>query len=227
MYRLMLQLLLAASTLCAAQPVKIVLIGDSTVNDGGGWGPGFRAHFSKAVEIVNLARNGRSSKSFRDEGLWGPAVAAKPDYILIQFGHNDGPGKGPARETLAATTFRHNMNLYIEEARAAGAIPVLVTSIVRRNFTAEGKIKVDSLVPYVEEVRKIADEQKVAMLDLYTLTREQAEQAGRKGAVEIGTKGPDGKQDNTHLGPKGQASIGEMAAREFVKQFPAMQSYWQ
>ena len=137
-------------------PVRVVLVGDSTVNDEGGWGPGFRASFGPDVEVVNLAKNGRSSKSFRGEGLWAPALTGKPDYILIQFGHNDGPGKGPDRETDPKTTFRENMTRYVEEARAAGAQPVLVTSIVRRVFTADGKIKRDSLVPYVEAVRELA-----------------------------------------------------------------------
>ena len=100
---------------------KIVLVGDSTVADEGGWGPGFRASFGPEVEVINLARNGRSSKSFRDEGLWKPALDAKPDYILIQFGHNDGPGKGPDRETAPKTTFRENMVRYVEEARAMNA----------------------------------------------------------------------------------------------------------
>ena len=108
-------------------------------------------------EVVNLALNGRSSKSFRDEGVWAPALAAKPDYILIQFGHNDGPGKGPERETDPKTTYRANLIRYIDEARSLGAKPVLVTSIVRRNFNTEGKLKVDSLEPYViEATRAIA-----------------------------------------------------------------------
>jgi lysophospholipase L1-like esterase len=156
-----LALLLMSSLAAAQKPVKIVLVGDSTVNDEGGWGEFFRKSFGPPVEVVNLAKNGRSSKSFRDEGLWTPALDAKPDYILIQFGHNDEPGKGPERETDPATTYRANMTRYVEEARMAGAIPVLVTSIVRRNFDADGRIKRDRMVPYVEEVRKIAQEQKV------------------------------------------------------------------
>src|SRR5215813_1991605 len=114
-------LALAAAPLAAADPVRIVLVGDSTVNDEGGWGPGFRAAFRPEVAIVNLAKNGRSSKSFRDEGLWAPALTAHADYILIQFGHNDQPGKGADRETNAATTYRANLARYIDEAAAAGA----------------------------------------------------------------------------------------------------------
>lgn len=205
-----------------AQPIKIVLVGDSTVNDDGGWGPGFAASFGPAVECINLARNGRSSKSFRDEGLWAPALAAKPNFVLIQFGHNDGPGKGPARETDPQTTFHANMVRYVEEVRAAGGTPVLVTSIVRRNFDANGKIKRDSLVPYVEEVRKIAAENKVPLIDLYALTLAQAERLGPAGCAAIGGRTPDGKLDTTHLGPLGQKEIGVMAAQELVRLEPSL-----
>jgi lysophospholipase L1-like esterase len=203
-------------------PVRVVLVGDSTVNDAGGWGPGFRAQFGPDVEVVNLAKNGRSSKSFRAEGLWAPAVTGRPDYILIQFGHNDGPGKGQDRETDPQTTFRENMARYVEEARAAGAQPVLVTSIVRRVFTAEGRIKPDTLLPYVESVRELAADQKIPVIDLYSLTLAQAEKLGPEGCAEIDARLPDGKRDQTHLGPVGRQEIGRMAAVEFMKLMPAM-----
>jgi lysophospholipase L1-like esterase len=206
-------------------PIRVVLVGDSTVNDGGGWGPGFRASFRADMEVVNLAQNGRSSKSFRDEGRWAPAVSGKPDYILIQFGHNDGPGKGPERETDPATTFRANLARYIDEARAAGAQPVLVTSIVRRVFADDGKIKRDSLVPYVEAVRALAIKLDVPLVDLYSLTLAQAEKLGPEGCAGIDARLPDGKRDTTHLGPKGRQEIGRMAAQEFVKLMPAVRRY--
>jgi pectinesterase len=208
-----------------AKPIKVVLVGDSTVNDEGGWGPGFRASFGAGIQVINLARNGRSSKSFRDEGLWAGAIAARPDYVLIQFGHNDVPGKGPERETDPKTTYRVNITRYIDDVRAAHATPILVTSIVRRNFTADGKIKVDSLAPYVAEVRAIAAENNVPLIELYNLTREQAEKAGPAGSLEIGRIGPDGKQDTTHLGPKGQQEIGRMAAREFARLVPGVRPF--
>jgi lysophospholipase L1-like esterase len=211
--------LLAASALTAPAQghIRVVLVGDSTVNDGGGWGPGFRASFDPAVEIVNVAQNGRSSKNFRDEGWWAKALAAKPDYVLIQFGHNDGPGKGPERETDPKTTYRENMIRYVAETRAARAKPVLVTSIVRRNFNPDGHIREDSLVPYVEEVRRIAAEQSVPLIDLYSLTLAQANRLGPVGAREIGAILDDGKIDSTHLGLKGRMTIGIMAAQELAK----------
>jgi lysophospholipase L1-like esterase len=215
-------------TLAFAQgqkPVKIVLVGDSTVNDEGGWGEGFRKSFGPPVEVVNLAKNGRSSKSFRDEGLWAPAIAAKPDFILIQFGHNDEPGKGPDRETVPATTYRANMIRYIDEARGAGATPILVTSIVRRNFDANGKIKRDHLVDYVAEVRKIATEKNVPLMDLYALTLAQSETLGPEGSKALGATTKDGKLDTTHLSAVGRQEIGVIAAREFVRLEPGLRTF--
>jgi len=202
--------------------VKIVLVGDSTVNDQGGWGTGFRASFSQQVETINLALNGRSSKSFRDEGAWAPALAAKPDYILIQFGHNDSPGKGPERETDPQTTYRANLIRYIDEARAIGAKPVLVTSIVRRVFTPDGKIKPDSLVPYVDATRAVAAEKKVPLMDLYALTKAQTEKLGPDGCLGLHAVTKEGKPDTTHLGPLGRNLTGTIAAKEFARVVPAM-----
>lgn len=86
----------------------------------------------EGVKWVNLARGGRSSKSYRDEGWWKHVLAEKPTWVFIQFGHNDQPGKGPQRETDPKTTYRENLIRYVNEARDAGARPVLVTSLTVR-----------------------------------------------------------------------------------------------
>src|SRR5262245_47046385 len=91
-----------------AASVRILLVGDSTVTDKEGWGPGFKAMLSNDVVCTNLALGGRSSKSYRNEGHWDEVMKLKADYVLIQFGHNDFPGKGPARETKPDTEFRAN-----------------------------------------------------------------------------------------------------------------------
>src|SRR2546422_251908 len=116
---LVLAAVVPAAALPASAAMKILLVGDSTVNDEGGWGVGFHAALWPDIDVVNLARNGRSSKSFRDEGAWAKALAEKPNYVLIQFGHNDCPGKGPERETDPATMYRANMIRYVDEALAA------------------------------------------------------------------------------------------------------------
>lgn len=113
-------------------------------------------------------------------------------------------------------------SFYVDEVRAAGAVPVLITSIVRQVFTPDRRIQSGTLVPYVGQIRRIVSEKQVALIDLYRLTVEQAETAGPEGSLGIGRIGPDGKQDTTHLGPKGQQEIGAMAAREFVRPAPPL-----
>jgi lysophospholipase L1-like esterase len=197
--------------------VRIALVGDSTVAEGGGWGPGFRAAFGPGIEVLNFAQNGRSSKSFLAEGLWRPALAAHPHYVIIQFGHNDNPGKGADRETDPATTYRANLIRYVDEARAAGAVPVLATSIVRRNLTADARVIVDANLPYVEEVRRLGAARQVPVMDLYARTLRQCEELGRAGCDALGGTAADGTLDTTHLGPSGQREVGALAAVEFLR----------
>jgi len=195
-------------------PVRIVLVGDSTVNNGGGWGPGFCALMTPNVECVNLARNGRSSKSYYDEGLWQNALAQHGDYILIQFGHNDMPGKGPERETDPDTTYAANMRRYIDQARAAGAKPVIVTSLSRRTYK-DGKLVLD-LSAYAGAAKRVANEQDVPVIDLNaasvklleTMTQEQADQFDAAAHPDALDKGPD----RTHLNAAGSAVFGRIVA---------------
>ncbi len=124
-----------------ARDVQVILVGDSTVAPKSGWGDAFAKLFAKGVRCENMALGGRSSKSYRDEGHWKRVIEAKPQWILIQFGHNDQPGKGPKRETDAKTTFRKNLAQYVSEAQTIGAKPVLITSLTRRNFTPTGRFR--------------------------------------------------------------------------------------
>ena len=207
----------ASSAQAAGELVRIALVGDSTVAEGGGWGPGFRDAFGPGVEVLNFAQNGRSSKSYRAEGFWEPALAARPHYVLIQFGHNDNPGKGPDRETDPATTYRENLSRYLDEARAAGAIPILVTSIVRRALTPDSRVMADANLPYVEEVRRLGESRHVPVMDLYTVTLQQCERLGRAGCDALGATTAAGTLDTTHLGAAGQRAVGALAAGEFVR----------
>ena len=197
---------------------RVVLVGDSTVNAEGGWGAGFCPLLTPNVECVNEALNGRSSKSFYDEGAWKKALGDRPDYVLIQFGHNDQPGKGPQRETDPETTYAANLRRYITEARAVGARPILVTSLARRNYK-DGKLD-DTLEPYAQATRRVGQQESVPVLDLHaasmkllaTLTQGQADQydalAHPDARAENKQKGPD----RTHLNAAGQKLFGRMVA---------------
>jgi len=148
-------------------PAKIVLVGDSTVATEGGWGPGFCAVLTKNVTCVDLALNGRSSKSFRDEGAWKKALDEHGDYYLIQFGHND-QKPDPARHTDADTTFIAQLKQYVADVRAIGGVPVIVTSLSRRTFV-DGKVKED-LKDYAAAARKAAAEEGITCIDLNAMS---------------------------------------------------------
>jgi lysophospholipase L1-like esterase len=151
--------------------VKILLIGDSTMAVQSGWGSSFCGkHTMSAVACVNLARGGRSTKSYRVEGSWTLAQYEMKSggfadtYVLVQFGHNDQPGK-PERSTDLATEFPANLKRYVADIRAAGAKPVLVTPLTRRQF--KGGQLIDDLGPWAASIRKVAAELNVPLVDLH------------------------------------------------------------
>src|SRR6478609_5819824 len=164
---LLLVMLIPVSLAQTTAPAKFrfVLAGDSTVSTSSGWGPGFANHLAADTECIDLAQNGRSSKSFLLEGHWKKCLEARPNVVLIQFGHNDQPDKGPDRATDPASSYPDYLTIYIDEARAIGAQPILVTSLSRRSWGADGKIH-SNLTPWVDAVKKLAAEKNIPLLDL-------------------------------------------------------------
>ena len=225
-------LILLASLCAAADPAtnpthkyRIVLIGDSTVTDESGWGLGLKQRLGEKVELINLARGGRSSKSYVNEGHWTAALARRPDYVLIQFGHNDCPGKGPERETDPQTTYRQFMSRYVDEARTAGAMPVLITSLTRRKFRSDGKVHSD-LFPYADVVKQIAEEKNVPLIDLHERSIAICNEMGRECIEVLGPKKDDGTgYDLTHLTPKGAELFGGIVADELRRLVPELAAH--
>ena len=136
--------------------ITIFMIGDSTMSNksltGGnperGWGHVLPGFFSEDIIVDNHAQNGRSSKSFIDEGRWDKVLALikKGDYVFIQFGHNDEKPKAD-RHTDPGTTFDANLRKFVNETREKGGIPVLFNSIVRRNFgVADDKVVAQAII---------------------------------------------------------------------------------
>ena len=244
----------AQPTLHDLPPVRIILVGDSTVAPRNGWGPGFCADVAPQVTCLNLGKNGRSTSSYREEGSWAEVMRqVKADgpfratYVLIQFGHNDQPGK-PGRSTDLATEFPANMRRYVQEVKSAGGKPVLVTPLTRRSFAA-GTLKND-LSAWGDATKKVAAEENVPVLDLNT---ESAAAVQRMGPVEANTlamapppasvaagaasgnspaaaKAAPGETapvfDYTHLGEKGSALFGRMVADELVRAVPELRPYF-
>lgn len=250
-------LCLATMALAIAQsplaPVRIILVGDSTVAPINGWGPGFCADLVPQVACINMAKNGRSTSSYRAEGSWAQVMDAlkhssdfPTTYVLIQFGHNDQPGK-PGRSTDLATEFPHNLHQYVQEVKSAGARPVLITSLTRRSFE-NAKLKND-LEAWAAATKKVAMEEGVPVLDLNSDSAAAVQKMGPVEANRLATSRPPPSVieteasgtsipapkteveggappfDYTHLGAKGAALFGRMVADELVQAVPELRSY--
>ncbi len=208
----------------AAEPkIRVALVGDGTVTDRAGWGAAFTKLLGPYAECINFADGGQSSKSFRDSGNWKKVIDSKPAYVLIQFGHNDMPGKGADHGTDPATTYRQNLIRYIAEARAMGASPIIITPLVRRTFS-KGKIR-GELKPWADAATKVAAEREVPLVDLFTRSVALHNELGpfRSAAFNPPSKKGGAKSNGTdgaHLNEHGAATIAKIIAEELRKVDP-------
>jgi lysophospholipase L1-like esterase len=235
-------------------PVRLILVGDSTMAVKSGYGPGFCAVASPPVTCLDMAKGGRSTSSYRAEGSWAQVIEKLKDgggfsgtWVLIQFGHNDQPGK-PGRSTILATEFPANLRRYVEEVKGAGAHPVLVTPLTRRSFRG-GKLQ-DTLEPWAEAARRVAAETGTPLLDLHAESMAAVEKMGPAEANTLAMAPPpesvmvgarEGNSpavpkpavanlgepafDYTHLGTKGADFFGRMVARELAVEVPELKEY--
>ncbi len=222
-------------THAAPPPLRIVLIGDSTVCDypvtqpNRGWGQFIEEEFKVGeVKVINLAASGRSTKTFITEGRWQKALEKKPDYVLIQFGHNDSHGPARPESTTAATDYKANLRRFIDEARAIGATPILITPMVRRSFDGAGKIREGTLPPpnsdlqpYADAMKEVGSEKKVAVIDLHQASKELVEKLGPIESEKFANK----KGDPTHFNEKGARAMAGLVMKELPVVEPKLKAY--
>jgi lysophospholipase L1-like esterase len=224
--------LITIATAVHAAP-RIYMIGDSTMANKPlnlperGWGMAFGAYFKDGVTIDNHAVNGRSTRSFIDEGRWEKvrAALAPGDFVIIQFAHNDEKKEDPVRYTDPATTFPDNLRRFIADARARKATPILATPVVRRKFDSNGQL-VDTHGLYPDAVRAVAREKKVPLLDLTLSTAAWLQAAGDEPSrrffmwIEPGVYSeiPYGRKDDTHFVEAGATKVAELAVAEIRRQ---------
>jgi lysophospholipase L1-like esterase len=188
-------------------------------------------YFKPEARISNHARNGRSSKSFRDEGKWGDVLALmKPgDYVIIQFGHNDQKKGDAARSTEPFGTFKQNLKRYVQETRSARSVPVLATPVARRKFGPDGQ-PVDTHGDYAEAVRQVAAEEKVPLLEMDRRSRELLSKMGPEPSKRLYDwvapgeyeKCPEGLKDDTHFNAFGASRMCDLAVIEMRVAMPEL-----
>lgn len=192
-------------------------IGDSTVARNNinsypqtGMSQGLALYLKEAVRIESLAKNGRSTKSFLDEGRFAPVEAGMQpgDFLLIQFGHND-EKPDEARHTDPDTTFRENLTLFVNAAKKAGAYPVLVTPIARRLFDEKGIFLPGSHGAYPGAVKAAAAEAGVPVIDLTSATEDYLALLGDEASKPLFVW----PKDNTHLKPEGAVKMAGFLAQ--------------
>lgn len=207
------------------EQITIFLAGDSTVctydTDGfpmSGWGQVLPRYFKEGVAICNAAISGYSSKSFINDGkLEAIKTMIKPnDYLFIQFGHND-QKPDIERHTDPFTTYKDCLRKYIEVARENKAIPVLITPVQRRKFTASGEIE-DTHGDYPNAMKQLATERDVPLIDLTLKSKKLFERLGDERTKELFfwckpfeyEKYPEGLEDNTHFHQFGADQIAKL-----------------
>ncbi len=228
----MLLILLAASVLAFSLPekkkIKIFLVGDSTIAikekktfPETGWGMPFVYFWDSTVMVVNKAKNGRSTKSFINEGLWQSIMdeADHGDYIFIQFGHND---EVPTKKSYTTEDeFRNNLIKYIRESRNKSATPVLLTPVARRKFDSTGHI-VGTHDLYSKIVRDVAKTENVPLIDLDKESQQLYQQMGVEFSKLLFLQlkpgehpnYPEGKDDNTHFNELGARLVAQIVLKE-------------
>ncbi len=241
-----LQLFCATDVCARKEKKKVFLVGDSTVKNGKGrgdrgqWGWGsFLSEYLDAdkAEVHNHAIGGRSSRTFITEGRWDVVLDSlqKGDYVLIQFGHNDGgeiftsnrpraslrgigdeDTVGVVEETgkkETVYTYGAYLRKYVRDARAKGACPVLCTQIPRNRWTTEGVVMRDTA--HVVWVRQVAAQEGVPCIDLHAVVADLYDEMGQEAVKEYFTDA-----DWTHTSEKGarlNASVVAEQARHLPK----------
>ena len=213
----------------------IWIIGDSTVDNNTppfrGWGWAMPAFVREGVEVRNHALSGRSSRSFRAEGLFEPVEKGMTpgDLLLIQFGHND--EKEDERHTDPDTTYPEYLWQYCQAALDRGAQPVLITSCERRFFTGD-KGLLYTHGEYPRAVRVLAAEKGIPLCDLLKDSRALYLSLGQEETAKLFVRlapgehpdYPEGHDDKTHFNAEGARELCRLVARE-MKAWPELAGF--
>ena len=206
-----------ASAVFSLAAADIYMAGDSTMQTyrgnyapQQGWGQRMQELVKDGVKVNNRSIGGRSTKNFKAEGRWANLIreVKKGDFVIIQFGHNDGTKDKPERYTDPKTEYKDNMRGFVEDVRKAGGIPVIATSIPFGIYLENGSLKpAGFLNPYLQSARDVAAETKCDLVDLYAYADRELNAAGEKKGTQLYLvlnpgeypNFPEGKSDRCHI----------------------------
>ncbi|MBT5690637.1 MAG: hypothetical protein HOI65_05920, partial [Opitutae bacterium] len=217
--------LLISLGVCEAKEraVTIGLIGDSTVAVQSGWGPAFAERFEDRAKIVNYAKNGATLQALSKK--LDELVQLQPDYVLIQFGHND-------QKRYDTTVYRDHLKSYVERIRKFGGKAVIVSSVTRRSFDAQGKIVSNlvqnekysykaTLTDYAKAAEALAKELNLPFLDLHRVSIAHHNKIGLEESMAYNFK----EGDKTHFNRKGAEAITDLIIEELKTTVPELAVY--
>ena len=219
----------------------VFLAGDSTMSrkeekafPEHGWGMMMPDFFKPSVTFFNEAVNGRSTKSFIAEGLWDKILTElnRGDYVLIQFGHNDEKSEDPSRFTDPNGEYRRNLLYFIESALEKGAYPVLMTSVCRRKFNADGELEMTH-GDYPGAVKAVAVQKNIPCIDMEAKSADLLRNCGPEDSKKlfmhlepgVNVNYPDGIEDDTHFNAEGARTIAELVTQELARAVPGLSGY--
>ena len=225
-------LALAACTAEADEP-RLFIAGDSTAADypperspQTGWGQALRIYSPAPTRILNRAVNGRSTRSFIDQGKWDALVneLREDDTVLISFGHNDSRDDAVDRHAPAFGAYTDNLLHFISDVRAKGATPVLLSPAARRLW--EGPAMVETHGDYRRAMREAAAKAGAAYIDLSLLSLSYFEALDQEATkadflwLPAGAhpRFPDGVEDNTHFTLLGACGVAYVIAGALADQ---------
>lgn len=200
---------------------RIFYIGDSTVQLNKfdtfpltGMSQALELFTARDVQVMHHGKNGRSTKSFIDEGRFAEVMAdmGQGDFLFIQFGHNDEKAD-PSRHTEPFGSYQDNLRYFIAQARSVGAYPVLITPIARRFFNEDGLFRPGSHGQYPEAMRQVGAAENVPVANLTAITEAYLAELGDEASKPLYVW----PRDNSHLKVEGAFTYAGFLCKELER----------
>lgn len=212
--------------------MRIFILGDSTASikelikrPETGWGEKIQYFLKENIELINLALNGKSTRTFIEEGYFKNAIEKinESDYVILQFGHND--EKKNYRYASPFTDYHYNYNFMINAIKEKKAFPIIFSSISRRKFIGKHRVSRYAIGLYPSMAKLIAKRNNIPFIDMFNYSKDLYEYLdidhSKKLFLQLEKNAhpnyPDGILDNTHLNDYGAFVIASLVASKLIR----------